>query len=326
MGWGYNDWGSYVSVATRKANALRYASKLAKNEGRELHPVKIKGKKIAHTFWGQAWCENLERYSRIANRLPRGKTYARNGSVIDLMINAGRIDAIVAGTEVYTVEIEIDKLKPAVWSKIKSDCSKSIDSVMDLLAGRFSDGVMKRLTRKKDGLFPKQQEIRMACDCPDFATVCKHISAAFYGVAAQLDDHPELLFVLRDVDQHELITEAVSEENLDNALGTPSDNLAGEDLGAMFGIDLESISGPADDSSLSDIKTVDKPKSRARKKSVKSKKKSSKRTAAKKVVKKKKPTDVKPERKSVKKKAKKVAKKRPAKKKAAKKRAVNKKD
>lgn len=237
----------YVPVAKRRANAEQHATKLAKQEGRTLQPVKIEGRKIATTFWGTAWCENLERYSDFANRLPRGRTYVRNGSVIDLQIRAGRVEAIVSGSEIYTVKIDIARLNKADWTRIKADCAASIDSLMDLLAGRFSNGVMNRLTRTEDGLFPRPQEIKIACSCPDWATLCKHAAAVLYGVGAHLDRRPELLFLLRDVDHNDLVTEAVAEGNLETALSGSENGLAGEDLGAMFGIELDSAAEvPAD--------------------------------------------------------------------------------
>ncbi|HUY35010.1 MAG TPA: SWIM zinc finger family protein [Pirellulales bacterium] len=238
MYWG--EWKPYVPVAKRRAQAAQFAAKQAKKEGRDLRPVNIEGRKIARTFWGGAWCDNLERYSDFENRLPRGRTYVRNGSVIDLHIQPGRVKAFVSGSEVYTVKIEIDRLKPADWKRIKAECSEAIDSLLDLLAGRFSDGVMRRLTRERDGLFPHPKEIHMSCSCPDWAGLCKHIAAVLYGVAARLDEEPQLLFLLRDVDHGELVSQAVSGDNLAGALGSRGDALAGEDLGAMFGIDLDS--------------------------------------------------------------------------------------
>src|SRR5579859_4395006 len=100
-------WKPYVPAAKRKANAAAFAKKLAANEKRTLCPVIIDGRKIAATFWGEAWCDNLEAYSDFANRLPRGRTYVRNGSVIDLQIERGKIKALVSGSEVYRVTIEI---------------------------------------------------------------------------------------------------------------------------------------------------------------------------------------------------------------------------
>jgi uncharacterized Zn finger protein len=237
MYWG---WKPYVSVGQRRANAARAAKQLAKQRGRELKAIAIDGRKIARTFWGEAWCDSLENHSDFQDRLPRGRTYVRNGSVIDLDIARGSVEALVSGSEIYTVRVEITTLKPAHWKQLKGDCSASIDSLLDLLAGRFSDGVMRRLTEPERGLFPQPTEIKMSCSCPDWAVLCKHVAAVLYGVGARLDQEPQLLFLLRGVDHVELVSQAVSEGNLQTALSGSGDSLAGEDLGAMFGIDLDS--------------------------------------------------------------------------------------
>jgi uncharacterized Zn finger protein len=239
MYWG---WKPYVPVAKRRAQAAKAAKQLAKKRGRELQPITIEGRKIATTFWGAAWCDSLEDHSDYENRLPRGRTYVRNGSVIDLDIQRGRVEALVSGSEIYKVRVEIEHLKPARWKQLKSDCSESIDSLLDLLAGRLSDGVMRRLTHSETGLFPQPKEIKMSCSCPDSAGLCKHLAAVLYGVGARLDGEPQLLFVLRGVDHAELVSQAVAEGNLETALSGSGDSLVGTDLGAMFGIELDSNS------------------------------------------------------------------------------------
>ncbi len=236
----YGRWKPYVPVARRRANAAGFAARLAKKEKRALAPVKIEGRQIARSFWGQAWCDHLEKYSDFANRLPRGRTYVRNGSVVDLQITHGKIKAFVAGSEVYTVTISIRTLEKAAWKRIKHDCSRSIDSLIDLLQGRFDQGVMQRLTHREQGLFPQPAEIKLDCTCPDWASMCKHVAAVLYGVGARLDSAPEMLFKLRQVDHLELISQAVAADNLDSALGgNKADALAGNDLGELFGIDIE---------------------------------------------------------------------------------------
>src|ERR1700704_5566360 len=102
----YYDWKPYVPVAARRAQAAQEAAKLAK-KGRQTSPVVIDGRKIAKTFWGEAWCDNLERYSDFANRLPRGRTYVRNGSVVDLRIAPGKVAALVSGSTVYEVRVSV---------------------------------------------------------------------------------------------------------------------------------------------------------------------------------------------------------------------------
>jgi uncharacterized Zn finger protein len=240
MSW-YFRWKPYVPVAKRRANALKHAEKIAKKEKRALEPIRIDGRTIARTFWGQSWCENLEHYSDYSNRLPRGRTYVRNGSVIDLRIKRGQIDAMVSGSEIYTIKIKIDTLKPAHWDRVKKECASSISSVMQLLTGKFDEDVMTRLCHPEAGIFPKPKEISMACSCPDGAYMCKHLAAVLYGIGARLDSEPELLFTLRDVDHLELVGQAVSTDNLNAAL-TGDDTLAGEDLGEVFGIELSSDS------------------------------------------------------------------------------------
>ena len=241
----YYGWRPYVPVATRRANAARYAAGLAKREHRSLAPIVIEGRTIARSVWGRAWCENLERYSDFATRLPRGRTYARNGSVIDLQVKPGRILAIVCGSEIYDVEIRIKDLRPVAWKSICRDCSASIHSLMDLMQGRFNEGVMQRLAREEGGLFPRPEEIEMDCSCPDWAGMCKHVAAVLYGVGARLDRAPEILFTLRNVDRLQLISQAVEKQNLAQSLtGSASDELGGSDLGEIFGIELEAAAAP----------------------------------------------------------------------------------
>jgi len=239
MSWGFQ-WRAYVPVAKRQANAKKFAVNLAKKEKRELAPIVLVGRRIAGSFWGKAWCDHLERYSDYDNRLPRGRTYVRNGSVIDLQIERGKVKAIVSGSEIYRVSIAITTVPGGVWSQIKKDCSRSVDSLIDLLQGKFDQGVMERLSQRDGGLFPQPKEIKMSCSCPDGARMCKHVAATLYGVGARLDAEPELLFTLRDVDHLELVGQAVDAANLDQALKGKNENaLDSGDLGEIFGIDIE---------------------------------------------------------------------------------------
>lgn len=226
----------YVSVGTRRARAARELAKLQK-KGRSLSPVVIEGRKIARTFWGEAWCDNLERYSDFANRLPRGRTYARNGSVVDLQVGPGTVAALVSGTSLYDVRVTVDSVARARWTAICRDCSDAIDSLVELLQGRFSKSVMARLCQDKAGLFPSPKEIQFTCSCPDWASMCKHVAAVLYGIGARLDDQPQLLFTLRRVDQQELIAKAGSDLSKTKAPGRAK-VLAHDDLSEMFGIEM----------------------------------------------------------------------------------------
>src|SRR6266446_2393731 len=149
----YYDWKPYVPAAARRRQAAREVAKLMK-KGRQTSPVVIDGRKIARTFWGKAWCDNLERYSDFENRLPRGRTYVRNGSVVDLQIAPGEVKALVSGSEIYKVAVKVAPVTKARWKSICKDCAGAIDSLIELLQGRFSKGVMERVCRQKTGLFP----------------------------------------------------------------------------------------------------------------------------------------------------------------------------
>ncbi len=231
----YRGWAPYVPVAVRRHKAALEASKLAKN-GRQLQPVAIQGRRIASSFWGSAWCDNLEAYSDYENRLPRGRTYVRNGSVIDLVIESGKVRALVSGSSIYRVEVEVDPLDAKRWQAIVGECTGKIGSLVEVLQGRLSKGVMEVVTRPDKGLFPQPRQMRFACSCPDWASMCKHVAAALYGVGARLDAEPELLFELRHVRAEELVERAVSAPTV-TAPGA-AEALEGADLSALFGIDI----------------------------------------------------------------------------------------
>lgn len=234
---GYFRWKPYVPVAARKANAAREAQKLTKS-GEKLAPVAIEGRTIAKSFWGKSWCENLERYSDYENRLPRGRTYVRNGSVIDLKVARGEITALISGSEIYSAKITIQPVSPQVWKELCADCAGSIDSLVELLQGRFSKAVMERVCVPAKGLFPSPKEIKLSCDCPDGARMCKHVAAVMYGVGARLDKSPELLFTLRGVDHTELVAKAGRDLPLGKKSASSKRILAGADLAALFCLDI----------------------------------------------------------------------------------------
>jgi len=233
-------WRPYVSVAARREKARAMAAKLRK-KGQEICPVEIEGRTIARTFWGKAWCDHMESYSDFENRLPRGRTYVRNGSVFDLQIEPGKVRALVSGSAVYKVDIFITPAEDRHWKKLVRDCAGQIDSVIELLQGKFSKGVMEVLADRQNGLFPTPREIKFKCSCPDSAHMCKHIAAVLYGTGARLDHDPALLFRLRQVDESELVSQAakgLGRGKLAAPVGLQT--LESTDLGAVFGIDLDS--------------------------------------------------------------------------------------
>lgn len=232
MAW--RQWSPYVPVAQRRTNALRQIMKL-RGKGKDIQPVEIEGRTIARSFWGKGWCDHLESFSDFENRLPRGRTYVRNGSVCHLDMRPGRIEAIVSGSELYNIRINIKKLKQTTWNTVRKKCSGRIGSMLELLQGTLSDQVMTVVTDRKQGLFPQPREIQLSCDCPDWAVMCKHVAAVLYGVGSRLDSRPELLFLLRDVDAQELIS---TEMAVPSAVAS-GDALDDDQLSDIFGIELD---------------------------------------------------------------------------------------
>ena len=250
---GFYGWRPYVSVAQRRRQAASEMAKLKKT-GHPVSPVVVEGRTIVKTFWGKAWCENLERYSDFENRLPRGRTYVRNGSVIDLQIAAGEIKALVSGSEIYKVKVKVAPVAKARWESICKDCAGAIDSLVELLQGRFSKGVMERVCRQKTGLFPAPREIQLSCSCPDWADMCKHVAAVLYGIGARLDQQPDLIFRLHNVDEKELIAGAGTALPQAKKAPVAGKILGGEDLSTLFGLDIDQ--GAAADGGLRGVTTV----------------------------------------------------------------------
>ncbi len=236
-------WRPYVPVAKRRRKTAKTIAAVMK-VGQEVEPVEIEGRRIAATFWGQAWCDNLEAYSDFANRLPRGRTYVRNGSVVHLSVETGRVQALVMGTDLYRVDIGIEPLPERRWTEVKGRSAGEIDSLVELLRGSLSKGVMEVVTRPGEGLFPSPGEIALSCSCPDWAVMCKHVAAALYGVGARLDHEPEKLFTLRGVDPVEMVEAAVRQPP---GAGAPRGRvLASDDLSSVFGIEIDTAAEDPD--------------------------------------------------------------------------------
>jgi uncharacterized Zn finger protein len=224
----------YIPVAERRAGAILEARRLEKT-GRKLEPLRLDGKKIAASFWGKAWCQNLEAYSDFRNRLPRGRTYLRNGSVLDLRISEGRVDALVAGSSLYEVSVEIASLQPRRWRGLVAQCRGQIDSVVSLLRGELPEPLLAAIVDRRAGLFPEPDKMRLRCSCPDYAVLCKHVAAVLYGVGARFDRQPETFFTLRSVKLEQLVAKSVAAARRP----APRKAKAAASLEKLFGIELD---------------------------------------------------------------------------------------
>jgi len=237
----WDDFPPYVPVSERKKRNRKLGKKLSR-DGRATCPVTVagRGRKMAQSFWGDRWCAHLESFSDYENRLPRGRSYLRHGAVLDLQIQTSLVTAVVSGTYLYNIQIDIKPLAPNQWRAIRSACSGQVGSLLELLEGRLSDQVMSVVTDRTQGLLPLPGEINFDCDCPDWAVMCKHVAAVLFGIGVRLDDQPELLFTLRGVDPDELISgELVLPGAANNDADHAATTLADGDLAGIFGIDLE---------------------------------------------------------------------------------------
>jgi len=252
----YQDrWPAYVPVAERRRKAEKEMEKLRK-KGVPVAPVKLEGKQIAATFWGKAWCDNLESYRDYENRLERGRTYVRNGSVVDLQIAPREVTALVSGSSIYKVKVTIGEVTKPHWNSICADCAGGIDSLVELLQGRFSKGVMERICRQGIGLFPKPAEIKFSCSCPDGASMCKHVAAVMYGVGSRLDAMPEMLFRLRAVNEKELVADIGKVLPMSKHGPVAGKVLEEGDMAALFGLDM---GGEADGDDPAEAAEADPP-------------------------------------------------------------------
>jgi uncharacterized Zn finger protein len=230
----------YVSVAERRRQAEREVQRL-KRAGEQPEPVALdpEQRQIATTFWGRAWCRHLESYADFESRLGRGRSYVKNGYVVDLKLARGKVTARVLGSSLYRIEISIRPLPAARWRAVVAKCSGRIDSLVELLSGRMSDAVMGVVTDRETGLFPSPAEIQMQCSCPDWAGLCKHLAATLYGIGARFDRSPELLFSLRGVDPDELVERAAAGTRRITSRDGARKLLPSSALSDIFGIAIE---------------------------------------------------------------------------------------
>ena len=238
----WNDY-KYTPVGEKQDKAKRSQSRLAKTHG-TLQPVATSGRALATSWWGQAWNENLERYSDYSNRLPRGRSYLRGGMVLHLAIEPGKVEALVQGSRPapYEITINVAALNAAKWAKARAACTGRLDSLQALLSGQFPDALKELFMVQGGGLFPAPSEITFDCTCPDWASMCKHVAAVLYGVGVRLDADPKLFFTLRGVSVDDLVAKALrgsSEALMAKAGQAAGRALATTDLGNVFGIDLD---------------------------------------------------------------------------------------
>lgn len=243
MSYYYGGFAPYVSVAEKRVRTQKKLEQLKKkNPG--ITPLVLSGNRLARTWWGMAWNKNLENYADFSNRMGRGRSYIRNGCVLDFKIKPGEVTSLVQGTRArpYEVVVKINQLKEKAWNEIKKQCEGKIESLQELVDGKFPKGLDGIFTAKGKGLFPSPGEIKLNCSCPDWADMCKHVAATLYGVGVKLDDDPKLFFTLRKIDMDDLITKALrarSRKLLGKAEKKTSRVIDEHDAAKMFNIEFD---------------------------------------------------------------------------------------
>ncbi|NLX90172.1 MAG: hypothetical protein GXZ07_01025 [Firmicutes bacterium] len=235
----YDYYPRYKSAAEKKQKAKKQLEKL-KKKNPDLAPVIVKGRAIATTWWGKAWNKNLEMYADYSNRIGRGRSYVRHGAVLDLNLEKGLARALVQGSrsKPYKVKIKISPLAPDKWERILSLCKHKINSLAELVDGKFPRELAELFTAEGEGLFPAPEEIDFSCSCPDWADMCKHVSAALYGIGARFDEDPTLFFKLRNIEFDKLLKKTIEQKMqslLKNAGKKSSRVLDDDDVAALFG-------------------------------------------------------------------------------------------
>ncbi len=245
-------WWSYSNYQDSKDDLQREIAH-RKKKGETFVAVEApKGNKLAVKFWGQSWQRHLESYADYESRLPRGRSYLRKGNVYNLNIDKGSVTAQVAGQSLYEVSIGISPLKPAHWQDIQKQCAGQIGSLLDLLGGKVGDSVLKVITDRDQGLFPGPKEIKINCNCLDWADLCKHAAAVLYAIGLRFDAEPELFFKLRGVNYEDLVSQAADAVAQEPAAGNAV-VIADDDISAMFGIDMGGALSPEAEAALTGV-------------------------------------------------------------------------
>ena len=235
-------WNAYTSFSQPAVEVLRRKAQEsvrdAQKKGRDYEPVMPHrgSRQICESWWGQAWCANLEKYADYASRLERGRRYFRSGTVVDLKIRGGRVEARVQGSRKvpYKVDIRISPLSEEKCQEIIARCGRKIQTIDKLINGEFPDE-LRDLFTGENGLFPSPREISFNCTCPDWALMCKHVAAAMYGIGVRFDENPFYFFHLRGIDVDRFIDVAL-ENKVESMLRNGEDPSRDGSDGAVWGI------------------------------------------------------------------------------------------
>jgi len=181
-------------------------------------------RQFGHTWWGRAWLDALEeRGLADPTRLPRGRTYARQGRVVDSELSPGQLRAQVQGTDLYVSSLNVRLLTDYEWNDALDTIMTKAANAAALLSGELPKALA-------DLLLPNAGDLNPDCTCPDWADLCKHAAALCYIAADLFDEDPFALLALRGRDRQDVLTEVRRRRSA--ALGTAHAQSTGEPRGA----------------------------------------------------------------------------------------------
>jgi uncharacterized Zn finger protein len=222
----------YRSAAERKSLTEQAIARIAA-ENPDFLPIRVIHKrKLAQSFWGQAWNRNLDTYQDYDARFDRGRRHLRAGAVVNLQIVGPHVEAHVWDQRLYAVSAIFAPLAPEKWALFREESAGELDSLVALLQGKMSEGFLARIVDPVKGLFPERKALTYRCTCLDDAELCEHIAAVLYGIGVCFDENAELFFPLRGVSIHDWMQ--TSGECLLQEVNPPER----EELGILFDIDL----------------------------------------------------------------------------------------
>ena len=164
--------------------------------------IEMASRPITKTWWGEKWLDALKGVD-YANRIGRGKTYANTGRVYDIIINDNLALAKVKGNyqSFYNVSVEFKQFSQSEKNTIIKAIYENPTVMSALLNRKLPREVYDLLKSQNVNVFPtSHRDLNTDCNCPDYATICKHIAGLVYMIALEIDKDPFLIFKLRGLD------------------------------------------------------------------------------------------------------------------------------
>ena len=234
----YFGWRQYVPVAKQAAAGCAHARQARRRRGGPLRPSRSRAARLPRASGASRGAPTSSATATMRTGCRAAGAISATARSWTCRYRRARSPRWSAVPDSTRSEITIASVTSTRWKSICRDCAGTIDSLVELLQGRLAKGVMDRVCREGDGLFPAPKEIKLSCSCPDWADMCKHVAAALYGVGARLDEQPKLLFVLRGVDENELLAGAGQDLGRSKQARASAKVLDDGDMAALFGLEM----------------------------------------------------------------------------------------